>query len=217
MAEWSRNRANPSDINGNREFTTNDNLSVKELNAIVNNSFYGVDFVEAITETPDTSEANNVGTPSVSFVDNGKFKRLKFSNLKGATGERGNGISYIEESASVGNTTGYRIHFDNGTYFDYEVVNGNGIRSITSRRNPVNTLETEYTITFDDLTTYIFWVRDGAKGEKGDKGDSPTIAQTTGTSTTAVMSQDAVTKEITALNSKIPTFSLDGTTLTITL
>lgn len=57
----------------------------------------------------------------------------------------------------------------------------------------------------------------GEKGEKGDKGDSPTIVQTTGTSTIALMSQDAVTKEINALNSKIPTFSLDGTTLTITI
>ena len=89
MAEWSKNRANPSDINGNREFTTNDNLSVKELNAIVNNSFYGVDFAEAMADSPDISEIAGEGSPSVSLVANGKFKKFKFSNLKGSKGDKG--------------------------------------------------------------------------------------------------------------------------------
>lgn len=93
MAEWNKNKANPSSINNGKEFTTNDDLAVNELNAMVNNSFYAVDFAEAMADEPDISEANNIGTPSVSFVNNVKdgktFKRFKFSNLKGEKGDAG--------------------------------------------------------------------------------------------------------------------------------
>ena len=89
MAEWNKNKVLPSAINGGKEFTNGDNLAVNELNAIVNNSFYGVDFVEAMTEQPDISEIGNTGTPSVSFVSNGKFKKFKFSNLRGEKGDKG--------------------------------------------------------------------------------------------------------------------------------
>ena len=169
MAEWDKNKVLPSEINGGKEFTTDDNLTVAELNLLVNNSFYGVDFVEAIADTPDTSEANNVGVPSVSVVDNGKFKKFKFSNLKGATGDKGAGISYIEKSATVGITTGYRIHFDDGNFFDYEVKNGKGIRDISKIRT--DGLVDTYMIIYDDnITTSTFTVTNGAKGEKGDVG-----------------------------------------------
>lgn len=89
MAEWSKNRADSSSINSGREFTTDDDLAVNELNAMVNNSFYAVDFAEAMADAPDISEIDGTGTPSVSIVDNGKFKKLKFSNLKGEKGEQG--------------------------------------------------------------------------------------------------------------------------------
>lgn len=89
MADWSKNRADSSSINGGKEFTTDDNLTVSELNAMVNNSFYAVDFVEAMADTPDVSEIDGTGSPSVSLVDNGKFKKFKFSNLRGKQGERG--------------------------------------------------------------------------------------------------------------------------------
>ena len=39
-------------------------------------------FVNALVAPPDLSEVNNIGTPSVSFVDNGEYKKFKFSNLK---------------------------------------------------------------------------------------------------------------------------------------
>lgn len=89
MAEWSKNRADSSSINGGREFTTNDDLAVNELNAMVNNSFYAVDFAEALADTPDISEIDGNGTPSVSLINNGKFKRFKFSNLRGEQGVQG--------------------------------------------------------------------------------------------------------------------------------
>lgn len=43
----------------------------------------------------------------------------------------------------------------------------------------------------------------GEKGDKGDKGDPTDVLQTTGQSTTAVMSQKAVTDEINAMKSDI--------------
>ena len=107
MAEWSRNKANSANINGGKEFTSDDDLSVAELNAMVNNSFYGVDFVEAMASEPDISEIAGDGTPSVSLADNGKFKRFKFSNLKGSkgdTGEKGDKGDKGETGDTVPNT-----------------------------------------------------------------------------------------------------------------
>ena len=89
MAEWDKTKVNPSNINGGKQFTANDNLTVAELNAMVNNSFYAVDFAEAMADAPDVSEIDGTGTPSVSLVSNGKFKRFKFSNLKGVKGDKG--------------------------------------------------------------------------------------------------------------------------------
>lgn len=89
MAEWDRNKVEQSNINDGKEFTSNDVLTVAELNAMVNNSFYAVDFVEAMADAPDISDIDGDGTPNVSLVNNGKFKRFKFSNLKGDKGDRG--------------------------------------------------------------------------------------------------------------------------------
>lgn len=107
MAEWSRNRADSSSINGGKEFTTNDDLAVNELNAMVNNSFYAVDFVEAMADTPDVSEIDGTGTPSVSLVSNGKFKKFKFSNLRGKQGEQG-----IQGEKGEKGNVGARFEYD---------------------------------------------------------------------------------------------------------
>ena len=39
MAKWSKNKVEPEQINKGNEYTKDDNVSVEELNAIVNNSF----------------------------------------------------------------------------------------------------------------------------------------------------------------------------------
>ena len=92
MAEWSRNKVNSSDLNNGNEFNSNDRVARQELNAIVNAGLYAQDFAEHLADTPDTSEANNVGIPTITFVDSPSatsdkpYKRLKFANLKGAQG-----------------------------------------------------------------------------------------------------------------------------------
>lgn len=101
MAEWSRNKVDSSILNDGNEYTVDSQLSLEALNGMVNAGLYAQDFAEALADSADTSEANVVGTPSVSFIDytkNGKtYKKFKFSNLKGATGDKGDqGIQGIQ-------------------------------------------------------------------------------------------------------------------------
>lgn len=93
MAQWSKNKVLPENINGNQEFTRDNNFTIEELNAIVNNSFYASDMVESMGSQPNVQNVNNVGVPNVSietFTENGQTKkRFKFENLKGEKGEQG--------------------------------------------------------------------------------------------------------------------------------
>lgn len=112
MAEWDRNKVSPSEINNGKQFTTDDDLTVEELNAMVNNSFYGVDFAENMADQPDISEINSSGSPEVSIIDNVKngitYKKFKFKNLKGEKGADGtigkNGKSAYEYAKDGGYT-----------------------------------------------------------------------------------------------------------------
>lgn len=105
MAEWSKNKVVATEINGGKEFTTDDVLTVAELNAMVNNAFYSVDFAEAMADAPDISEIDGEGVPNVSLIDNVKddrvLKKLKFSNLRGQVGR---GI-YVSTDNANANTT----------------------------------------------------------------------------------------------------------------
>lgn len=127
MAEWTRSKVDSDQLNGGQEYTTNSNVSREQLNSMVNAGLYAQDFAEKLVEDIDTSEANNVGTPTVTVVagtgatTDKPYKKFKFANLKGEKGD---------------------------------------------------------------------------KGDKGDKGESGEIYQSTGTSTTGAMSQDATTKEL---------------------
>lgn len=58
MAEWSKNKVEPLNINGGQEYTLNDNVSLEELNAIANNSFYASD----TAHTANTNAHNAVET-----------------------------------------------------------------------------------------------------------------------------------------------------------
>lgn len=96
MAFWNRKKKLPSQIHGGLEYKQGDDMTIDQLNGIVNNSFYAVDFAEAMSDAPDISEIDGDGTPSVTFVDNVKtpvsggspitYKKLKFANLRGKPG-----------------------------------------------------------------------------------------------------------------------------------
>lgn len=97
MANWSKNKTLPANVNNGNEFLPTDGVYSGDMNAAFNNAFYAVDYATALADTPDTSEVGNVGTPSVSLIDNVKdgkaYKKFKFANLKGEKGQDGkNGV-----------------------------------------------------------------------------------------------------------------------------
>ena len=95
MADWSRKKVDSSTINNGQEYTKDKNVSINELNSIVNSGLYSQDFAEKLVTNIDTSEVGNVGAPSVSLVAGDgataekPYKKFKFSNLKGDTGATG--------------------------------------------------------------------------------------------------------------------------------
>lgn len=97
MAIWDRNKVAPSALNGGNEYVEGDFPTEETLNAANNNAFYAVDFTEALADAPDNTEAGNIGTPTVTLIDNVKtidgtpktFKKFKFANLKGEKGDAG--------------------------------------------------------------------------------------------------------------------------------
>lgn len=93
MGKWSRNKVNSANLNNGNEYEAKDRVSRQQLNAMVNSGLYSQDFAEHLADTPDVSEANNVGTPTVEMIDNvvgdKTYKKFKFKNLKGSTGEKG--------------------------------------------------------------------------------------------------------------------------------
>lgn len=94
MAKWSRNKVDSNNINGGNQYEKKDRLSREQLNAMVNSGLYSQDQAEIGSSIgknqPDTTDANVVGTPSVTILDEGTTSaRLKFSNLKGDKGDKG--------------------------------------------------------------------------------------------------------------------------------
>ena len=59
MAEWNKNKVEPSAINNGQEFKLKDNLAIDELNAIVNNSFYASDKAKRAEELAESVVKGN--------------------------------------------------------------------------------------------------------------------------------------------------------------
>ena len=105
MAIWDRNKVLPSALNSGNEYVEGDFPTEETLNAANNNAFYSVDFTEALADAPDNTEAGNIGTPTVTLIDNVKtidgvektFKKFKFANLKGEKGDDGNDANVVQE------------------------------------------------------------------------------------------------------------------------
>ncbi|NCD00210.1 MAG: hypothetical protein EOL95_10995, partial [Bacteroidia bacterium] len=160
MATWSRDKVDSSTINSGNEYELQDRVSREQLNSMVNSGLYSQDFAEHLSDTPDTTNAGVVGTPNVELIDNvvgGKtYKKFKFSNLKGLTG---NGISTVAKTSTSGLTDTYTITFTSGATTTFNVKNGKGINTIV-KTGTVGIVDT-YTITFNDSTTTTFMVSNG--------------------------------------------------------
>ena len=88
MANWSKNKTLPANINGGNEYAVDDNVVLEELNAITTNSFYAMDKAEeAYTEAHSAFmnngtvvSVNNVPQLSMSFDSDPQTQIKQLSN-----------------------------------------------------------------------------------------------------------------------------------------
>ena len=109
MASWSKDRVEPNAINGGREFTTDDNLALNELNAIVNNSFYASEkSAEALGKINDIIEHEQGTVVTINdspqaewkadFIENERQKTLNLYPIKQYTfTDRGLTFSVLDD------------------------------------------------------------------------------------------------------------------------
>lgn len=97
------------------------NAANEASESAVNTANNALAWAQALTAEPDLTEAGNVGTPSVSFVDNGEYKKFKFSNLKGTTGASIKDIDFIYQSETSTETV-----YDVQTTLDDDTVIDSG-------------------------------------------------------------------------------------------
>lgn len=88
------------EFNGGDKYQDGDGLQPTTINNLIENSLYQTAYVESLSQTPDTSQAGSVGTPTVLIIDDDYgYKKFKFSYLKGETGTTprigGNGNWFI--------------------------------------------------------------------------------------------------------------------------
>lgn len=91
MAEFEKKKHAQDEFNNGNKYVANDGVQPATINNLVENSLYTEAFAESLASTPDTTNAAQIGTPSVELVDNPSAgitgaKKFKFSNLKGEQG-----------------------------------------------------------------------------------------------------------------------------------
>lgn len=93
MAQFSAKKIDTTTINGGQQVVNGSGVTPELFNAPVESALYTEKAIEVLTSNIDTSDADVVGTPTVSFsskTEGGvEYKYLKFANLKGKTGNTG--------------------------------------------------------------------------------------------------------------------------------
>ena len=125
--------ANTASTNASNAVSTANTASQNATQA-VNTANNALAWAQALTDEPDLTEVGNIGTPSVSFVDNGEYKKFKFSNLKGATGASIKDIDFIYQSETSTETV-----YDVQTTLDDDTVIDSGDVTIPKAVVPVIT------------------------------------------------------------------------------
>lgn len=163
--KWSKKKVNPDNINSGNEYEKGDRVSVQALNSMVESGLYSQEFAEAIVDTPDTSEAGNVGTPAVSFIDNVKngatYKKFKFANIKGETGAKIVSTEFQGQDANGGNI--YKQTFDNGSTAIFTAPKGakgdSGSPYANTSEGQISGLNLNSSSTLADLATQLLAVQ----------------------------------------------------------
>lgn len=106
MANFTPTKKQVSDFNNGIKYVNKvDTPSADDFNNVIESQLYSQNFAESIADTPDTSEASQVGVPSVTLINNIKngvvYKKFKFANMKGDPG----GVAPVENSQSNNTNT----------------------------------------------------------------------------------------------------------------
>lgn len=91
MTNFTPTKKQVSDFNNGIKYVNKvDTPSADDFNNVIESQLYSQNFAESIADTPDTSEASQVGVPSVTLINNIKngvaYKKFKFANMKGDSG-----------------------------------------------------------------------------------------------------------------------------------
>ncbi len=196
MAKLTPKRIDLNQINNGNEFVDGDGVLPSYVNAPIETSAYVQILMEAVVSSLNTTEADNVGTPLVEWingdvVDGVQTKIFKFKNLKGNVGATPN-ISV--QVFSIETTETARVEISGTTespLIKFFLPDAVSITEIT--RTGTDGLVDTYTIYLSDNTTRTFTVTNGF---------SPTA--------TVVKSGDVATITITDINGTTTTEILDG-------
>lgn len=105
MAKLSPKKINLDHINGGNEYLISDAVQPDTINGIIGASAYAQALA---TNTPDVSQANSVGTPSVTIIEEQiGTPKLSFKYLKGEKGDSGIGDAKLSNEVGESDTDGY--------------------------------------------------------------------------------------------------------------
>lgn len=136
---------------GNK-YVDNDGIQPDTINFVIENSAWAQKFAEVLGTNLDSSEANNVGTATVTLVDKVidgvSYKIFKFSNLKGNKGDKGDTGDKGEKGTEISNITSgsatttdgitktpVTVQYSDGKSTQFEVSAAQGVQGIQG--NPV--------------------------------------------------------------------------------
>lgn len=114
MAKFTPSAKTASDFNNGNEYVNHvDSPSAEDFNNVIESQLYTQGLA---TNQPDTSEAGNVGTPSVEIITaSDGSARMKFKNLKGATGTTGQTGPTGNDGTSIYTTNNILVTSGTGT------------------------------------------------------------------------------------------------------
>lgn len=172
--------------------------SIAQMNADYNNPAVAIgDFVliASTVSDPDNAKMYVKGETTYDYV----------TDLSGATGIQGVGVSSILKTATSGLVDTYTITYTDNSTSTFEVTNGRGISTI-SKTATVGVVDT-YTITYNDGTISTFTVTNGIDGTGS---GNLSVSNTTVDNTKKYLIANAV-KSGTEVNSELQELVIDGT------
>lgn len=151
MGQWSKGKVLPENINGNKEFTTNDNLTLDELNAIVNNSFYASDISDnAMGKAQEALDAVILGEGTKVTID-GVPQSTWSADFAESERQKSKNLVEIKNGINVTYSTGMHIETSNDIVTVSGTVTGSTAHTITTFSPKIYNGKT-YTLSFHDYS-----------------------------------------------------------------